>query len=323
MTDQKLYGFFTNAQWRRLTVEERLAAAQEVENRQAALSGRAPIPVSIDRTLDKNVLGGYSSIDRTIGLRAEYFRGHILPSPQFSPAALLDTLLHEGRHAYQHALVENPAAENLASDLFQTWKINFSPFAYIPGGIMYFQQAIERDARMFALHEMRRIAVMIEPDLQFYAQLARAEAEEHRYILDALTVFPSIEALDAFEQIFLEEIEEMSIEGLGIDPRTFHFFTETRIILELHHMGNMSVPDIFRALQENFFSNDYDLSEKLYDRLIQEHPEQFVELQTRKLQMLERNRKWKAFLDGRKPLESLCEPLEKPVQKPAYRIRVA
>jgi hypothetical protein len=62
---------------------------------------------------------------------------------------VVDTIVHEGRHAYQDHLVQNPEA---ASDLsvVSAWDQNMQPGGYVSQGQEYFTQPIEADAWDYA-----------------------------------------------------------------------------------------------------------------------------------------------------------------------------
>ncbi len=323
LSEAELYAYFTVKKWKGLSRDEKLLAVQEVENRQAALAGRPAIRVFVDSTCTGYILGGYVDQDKSIHLNPEYFKSRFFTAPLFSPAGLLDTIIHEGRHAYQHTLSGTSGISGPAGDMVRVWQLNFP--AYIPPAVdlaLYFQQAIERDARMFALQEMQRIATLIEPDRQFLASIVQSRQDEYNHILSARSLFPTMEALNKFEARFLRDMQEKRRLGKDIDPRTFRFFSDVRLILELTEAGCKSPKEIFGYLQRNFLRNDYDLSVQLIDRLLQEHPEKLEELQKRKLQLLERNRQWQALLESSGVLGKVGETLEKPDAPGTYRIRV-
>jgi hypothetical protein len=64
----------------------------------------------------------------------------------------IDTVFHEGRHAFQHAAVKNPTAYSIDRNTAQQWANNFHPnyIRYEQNPARYFSQPIEVDARTFA-----------------------------------------------------------------------------------------------------------------------------------------------------------------------------
>lgn len=323
LSDKDLYSSFTEIKWRSLSRDEKLQAVQEVENRQAALYGRPAIPVSIDPSLSERTYGGYSHMLKQIHLNEEFFKTHVFPSAQFPPAMLLNTILHEGRHAYQHHLVDHSDIEAHSCDLLKVWKFNCNE-GYISPRMnrwLYFQQAIERDARMFALKELKRISTMIPADRQLIAVLESAKQAEYDRILEAYQLFPTLEDLDRWEQQFLQNLSSKGLLTEGIDQRTFHFLAETRMILELSYTAGLNIEEIFGHLEKYYMDSDFDLMARFYDSLIQKHPEQFEELMKHKLQAMERNQKWKELLVSQTEIASMEKALEHQDIKASYRIQ--
>ena len=139
--------------WMKLTKEERLEVMQETENRVAQISHRDPCPVKCIPMTDRN-LGFYDPRSHTITLREDLLLSNNIDSYKQN----LDTLIHEGRHAYQdynltvrevnsnHAAVEewrvnNRHYESGESSIFDFRKVGFK---------LYWNQPVEYDARIFA-----------------------------------------------------------------------------------------------------------------------------------------------------------------------------
>ena len=80
-----------------------------------------------------------------------YLNSDVLSEPDNRMDAI-DTIFHEGRHAFQHAAANNPTAYSIDRDTAIRWKNNFFPnyirYERNPAG--YFSQPIEVDAREFA-----------------------------------------------------------------------------------------------------------------------------------------------------------------------------
>ena len=64
----------------------------------------------------------------------------------------IDTVFHEGRHAFQHAAAKNPTKYSVDRKTAQQWLNNFPPnyIRYEQNPMRYFSQPIEVDARTFA-----------------------------------------------------------------------------------------------------------------------------------------------------------------------------
>ena len=64
---------------------------------------------------------------------------------------IMNTMIHEMRHAYQHAAIENPGDFNVSAETIEQWRENFDH--YIDGNVDfdgYRAQAIEYDANSFS-----------------------------------------------------------------------------------------------------------------------------------------------------------------------------
>ena len=101
-------------------------------------------------------MGQYSHDDRTVHLNRE-----VLSQSSASSYRLMSTVVHELRHAYQHAAVDNPSQYQVSQETINSWKRSFATYrstdGFIASGLSpedafdaYRNQAVERDARWFA-----------------------------------------------------------------------------------------------------------------------------------------------------------------------------
>jgi hypothetical protein len=131
------------AVWERLSVEERLSALQEVEQRLAAVEGRPAVEV-VAAVLGPHTNGEYDF--REIRISAERLS-------QDDVAGLVETVAHEGRHCYQHYAIWYPWRHHDQAEV-QAWRVNFEPGNYLTadkyGYELYRNQPIEADAWAFA-----------------------------------------------------------------------------------------------------------------------------------------------------------------------------
>ena len=95
-------------------------------------------------------LGGYNPITNTIELNSRY-----LEKPECED--LLNTILHESRHAFQNKCIVDPDSVTVKSNIIDVWKDNFenyiSPFLDFEA---YENQEIEKDANYFADSVMKK-----------------------------------------------------------------------------------------------------------------------------------------------------------------------
>jgi hypothetical protein len=131
------------AVWDSLGPDERLETMQNIEDTMAEIQGRPPVTVVIDDTLDSNTFGGWNG--ETIAVNASHLDSD-MPVDEF-----IDTIIHEGRHAYQDYAVDNQGFIS-NTDLVNSWAENrdnyLTPEQY--GQEIYTTQPIEADAWGYA-----------------------------------------------------------------------------------------------------------------------------------------------------------------------------
>lgn len=131
--------------WKSLNLKERMNALMKVEERMAEIQGRQVIPIRLERKADPNEFGGYN------GEFIKIYDQDVV-SAKFSVYEHVDTIVHEGRHAYQHCAVQTPgfvADEKLVA----RWAENFKAGNYIrPNDDWegYRKQPVEADAWDYA-----------------------------------------------------------------------------------------------------------------------------------------------------------------------------
>ncbi|MBR4039927.1 MAG: hypothetical protein IKJ11_07500 [Clostridia bacterium] len=135
--------------WKNLDVSERVDALQQLENEVAEIAHRPALGIELE-TLEPGVLG-YCNGDKIVisdsllGIDGMY-------------REVLDTVFHEGRHAYQfHNLYGEQVEKNEV--LVESWRDNFEKLGYESGDwaifkdigfLRYKNQPVEVDARAFA-----------------------------------------------------------------------------------------------------------------------------------------------------------------------------
>lgn len=163
--------------WESLSFASRLEVLQAVENHAAVRVGRTPRQVEgrwLHDGPDGVVLGEYDPADNRIHIN----NSQLMPNARYGKQSddLLDTVLHEGRHAYQHQVVRgevhHPDAEEVKAWAENMKSGNYVQFSQNPRA--YWQQPIEADARAYAserLEELKR-----EREALDQAESARAES---------------------------------------------------------------------------------------------------------------------------------------------------
>ena len=127
--------------WEGLSSQERLEALQTLECKLAEIQGRDPVPVFASETPGEN--GHYDPATRSITLNIQQ-----LENPKFR-LDLVDTIAHEGRHAYQHYAVEHPGFHPNSQEV-EAWRENMKTGNYVDGttdGLLAYRlQPLEADA---------------------------------------------------------------------------------------------------------------------------------------------------------------------------------
>lgn len=131
--------------WENIGVDERAAALQEAEARLAERAGRPAVTVIVEKT-DPGVNGYYDPQTGTMHLSEH------LVQDAGSLARAIDTVAHEGRHAYQHHAINNPGFHPDAAQV-RAWAENLQPGNYLTAELYgyeaYRNQPIEADAWAF------------------------------------------------------------------------------------------------------------------------------------------------------------------------------
>lgn len=128
--------------WVELPVYERLEVLRELEHRLADIEGRPPVPLSCENLGP----GEFGFFDR--GAHRMVISEALLRAD--SPLEAIDTVAHEGRHAFQHYAIAHP---EIHDDPFEVaaWKENMENYlsAAMYGYEAYREQPVEADAWAF------------------------------------------------------------------------------------------------------------------------------------------------------------------------------
>jgi hypothetical protein len=129
-------------QWESLDTTERLGALQTVENHLAEIQNRPPVAVEAAE-MGPNEFGGYDG--QSIKINQEHLSGGQPVDEN------VDTIVHEGRHAYQDFVVAHPETISDPS-IAQAWEENFDNYLDLQtyGAELYNSQPVEADAWSYA-----------------------------------------------------------------------------------------------------------------------------------------------------------------------------
>lgn len=138
--------------WVELNGEQRVAALNELEQQVAEIAMRDPMDVQM-AVFEKDTLMG--TFDGTTLRIADH---SLMDNSYDGYTETLNTLLHEGRHAYQDYNLYVERVEQ-SQELVDSWKVNNVDLGYDNGDrlifkdrgyLEYYTQPVEVDARVFA-----------------------------------------------------------------------------------------------------------------------------------------------------------------------------
>ena len=154
--------------WKNLTVEQRTELLNKMETRIAAIEHRPPTPIKVEK-MKPTIFGYQDSVNNIIALNSKF----VMADSKEAYQNVIDTIIHEGRHAYQHYNVDRKCIHDSLS-VVNTWRENFynPKYKYYsgdslvvigPGRVqdvgfrLYYYQPVEIDARNFASDVMLKL----------------------------------------------------------------------------------------------------------------------------------------------------------------------
>ena len=150
--------------WYELSLEQRVEVLNRIEHDIAAIEHRPPLKVELQK-MKPHQMGYQSASQHKIVLNSLI----VGKNEPLMHREVLDTIIHEGRHAYQHYNVDVKTIHESGSEV-ESWRENFYEprFQYYQSGThqiyipfadgkrydidfrLYYYQPVETDARIFA-----------------------------------------------------------------------------------------------------------------------------------------------------------------------------
>lgn len=188
LTTDQLYLLFCDTQWKNMTDAQCLSALQELENRVAAREGRPAMRVCMMPSQQERpgLNGYYIDGQRSLFLTRRFLANRKNPIFGVKAGEVINTVLHEGRHAFQHEAVRGNV-KNISRATMLRWGISFQDYHGGNGGdveaALYYAQPVEMDARRFARVHVLEIAERIAqltgaPDRGFEIAINREKVQE-------------------------------------------------------------------------------------------------------------------------------------------------
>lgn len=264
LDDKQLYTMFAGRNWSTLDSDTRLCLLQEVENRRAKIDGRQPLKVSVKK-MDPSLMGACCThpdgsqelVLNDLFVKVSRFGAH-------SASEALNTILHEGRHAYQNHCVREGKGK-VTKRMILEWMI--SQETYINSAKdydLYMLQAIEMDARYFARREIQKINDMLLADgimdLGIRIQVEKDKQHEItmiKRIRNKLTA----ERLDALEKAVMDRFKEAHPD---VDVSGIRLFEEARLVLKHPELNRLE--DVLEVM-DRCMDEKLDWMEEVLDEL--------------------------------------------------------
>ncbi|NDV59085.1 hypothetical protein [Bacteroides sp. 519] len=134
--------------WKELSFDERMDTLNKLESIMAEITHR-PASVVLAKELGEGCCGYFNSMSKEIVISSEHIKGESIECY----ANVLDTLIHEGRHAYQDYNLNEREVHPRQGEL-SNWRTNELDYGYRDvetyGFEHYAMQPVEADARAFA-----------------------------------------------------------------------------------------------------------------------------------------------------------------------------
>lgn len=135
--------------WKEISFDERVATLQTLESRMAGIAHRPECSLNI-QNLGEGYYGYFNPETKDITVNSHYIRSDNFLDYQ----ECLDTIIHEGRHAYQDYNVTTREVHPRGAEI-ENWRLNSdSDLGYLDaqtwGFELYEYQPMEADARAFA-----------------------------------------------------------------------------------------------------------------------------------------------------------------------------
>ena len=203
---------FTTSNWAGASPVERRESLQGLENFFAGVQGRTPRTVTVER-LDQGVMGQYSpSKSNSICISKELLEDNT------GNFMAMDTIIHEGRHAYQDDCIMWKCAP-LPTDIQSVgaWRENMPGRggAYFNSGFSYRYQPVEADAFSYAGLQMDAHRGVFGNDPNYIRYFVEREAEDDYHGIKANTALGG-NYISIIAQDVKDTFAQLCLAGLGI-----------------------------------------------------------------------------------------------------------
>lgn len=241
LDEKSLLLLFHQKNWRRMNKEDRLRTLQEVENRRAKTDGRTPVEIIVG-SMPANTMGCHRMLPDGTGVIIINTRfvengklfGKLGGTSIFNAANALNTVLHEGRHAFQCHVVRHAIANISKRQRLEWAAVMPSENGLYNSGnsIFYFLQSIEMDARRFARRKVAQVNRMFISmgiqDQNFSIQTIK-DLKTELFFICYVRLHMTHEMIDKYEKMVLDHFKKTHPE---LDLNGLRLFDHVRFILD-------------------------------------------------------------------------------------------
>ena len=171
-----IYSKFKQNKWIKYNPEKRHKILQALENKLAKEENRTPLDVVVHENSTWNCYGMFIARGEE---KKIYIHENLLLDPRMRFHAL-ETIIHEGRHAHQYEKV-NGGKLKWYEFTAKRWRDNWKGyFSSTEDTTMYNNQEIERDAQLFTIKKLKKLARKYRGDRDF-AYTLNANIRRYEY----------------------------------------------------------------------------------------------------------------------------------------------
>ncbi|MCR5553719.1 MAG: hypothetical protein K6F08_03155 [bacterium] len=174
-----IFSKFKGAHWQNYSEGKRLKILQALENKMARKQHRPKVQVRVYPEPEWNNFGVFISEN---GEQTLFIRQDLIENNDYRFFAL-ETIIHEGRHAYQFYIVKNKKL-HFYNFKEKAWKRNWEGYILSEeSNVDYNMQAIERDAQSYSINFLKKIAYKYsgERAFQFTFKAIKKRYEESEF----------------------------------------------------------------------------------------------------------------------------------------------
>ena len=177
-----VFSKFRGSHWQNYTPDKRLQILQALENKMAKKQHRKPTIICVNPDLPEGCLGLFEAT--SINNQHIFINDQLLYHHKLRFHAM-ETIIHEGRHAYQYDIVRRKHIPFL-NFTARRWKKNWQAyFTATDNPTIYNMQAIERDAQKYTIVMLKNLAYKYKNETAFKSTLKNCIQRFEQGELDA------------------------------------------------------------------------------------------------------------------------------------------